>query len=152
MKTLDQAAMTAPQKEIYSLSQRHSQTTQKFHLLSIGSINRSDLLHDALLESRILHPSQTWKCEELWLIPDYRELWVIPKHEVFHVAILHDTLSPFELDEACRFIRRQWPHTRILVICAGEDFLEDSLYEDRVMPDASPEALITAIEHLVGKA
>jgi hypothetical protein len=99
------------------------------------------MVHDALLDG----PNS-----RLSIAPDYRMLWVIPKQESIQVVILHNTLSLFELDDASRFIRRRWPHARILVLRRGEGFLDDALYDDRLAPTVVPEVLLTAIERLAG--
>jgi hypothetical protein len=122
-------------------------------MLSVGSLDRSfvlhDALHDALVEAPCCHLSAAWNCLELWMIADCRELWVIPKQEAIQLAILHDTLSSFELDEAARLIRRHWPSVGILLIGTGEDSLDNALYDDRVSSGASLEVLLTAIDHLL---
>jgi hypothetical protein len=98
------------------------------------------MVHDALLDG----PNS-----RLSIAPDYRELWGIPKEESIQVAILHNTLSPVELEDASRFIRRPWPHARILVLRRGVGFLDDALYE-RVVLKAEPKVLLEAIERLAG--
>jgi len=65
-------------------------------------------------------------------------------------VILHNTLSSFELEDASRFIRRRWPHARILVLHSGEGFLEDALYDERVALTVAPGVLLAAIERLAG--
>jgi hypothetical protein len=77
-------------------------------------------------------------------------LWAIPKQESIQVVILHNTLSPFELEDASRFIRRRWPHARILILRRGVGFLDDALYDEHVVPTAAPEVLLAAIERLAG--
>jgi hypothetical protein len=84
----------------------------------------------------------------LSIAPDCRDLWVIPKQESIQVAILHHTLSLFELEDASRFIRQRWPHARILVLRKGEGFLDDGLYDERVAPDVAPAVLLMTIEQL----
>jgi hypothetical protein len=125
-----------------------------FHIAkATTSLDRSfvlhDALHDALVEAPCCHLSAAWNCLELWMIADCRELWVIPKQEAIQLAILHDTLSSFELDEAARLIRRHWPSVGILLIGTGEDSLDNALYDDRVSSGASLEVLLTAIDHLL---
>lgn len=110
------------------------------HVLSVGPVQRGCLVHEALHSRTNTHLSIT---------PDYRRLWVLPRQEHFHVAVLHNTLSGKELEEASQFIRRQWPQARILVIRFGQEFLDDALYDERVTPAASTEALQAAIDRLV---
>jgi hypothetical protein len=74
----------------------------------------------------------------------------MPEAERVDAAILHSTLTPLELDDASRLIRRRWPAARILVIREGSEFLDDALYDDRVFPTIVSEILLPAIERLLG--
>jgi hypothetical protein len=114
--------------------------TEATHVLSVGPVQRGCLVHEALHSRLNTHLSIT---------PDWKRLWVLPKQENFHVAVLHNTLSGKELEEASQFIRRQWPQARILVIRFGQEFLDDALYDERVTPAASTETLQAAIDRLV---
>ncbi len=126
---------------IRSTDRRGVQLPDAIHVLSVGPIDFGSMVHDALLNG---------PCSRLSIAPDYRELWVAPKQESVQVVILHSTLSSFELDDACRFIRQRWPHAKILVLRGGEGFLDDPLYDERVVPTVAPEALLAAIERLAG--
>jgi hypothetical protein len=75
---------------------------------------------------------------------DYRKLGST-SHGIPALIVIHDSLPPAELADACRFIRRHWPLTRILVIHDGEEFLEDSLYDDRVGTGVTGRDLIARI-------
>jgi hypothetical protein len=97
------------------------------------------MVHDALLDVASLR---------LTIATGYQKLWGMPMQESIQVAILHNTLSSFELDAASRLIRRRWPHTRILVVSRGESLLQDALYDDRVEPTVAPELLLTIIQRL----
>jgi len=108
----------------------------------VGPVDHSFVVHDVLLEV----PNS-----RLSIATDYRELWEIPKQLSIHVVILHDTLSSFELEAACQLIRRGWPQARILVVRRGEDFLDDALYDYRVLPTEAVEVLLTTIERLIGE-
>lgn len=149
MKALGQATPTTAVNESRDPSSGQIPTSEKVHLLSIGSVDLWYALHDALTEERNSRTSVAGACREVWMIPDYRDLWVIPRQQIFHAAILHNTLSSLEVDEACRFIRRQWPSAKILVIRACVDFLDDALYEDRIMPGASSDALLQSVDRLL---
>lgn len=109
-------------------------------VLSVGPVERGCVVQDALHGRPHTHLSIT---------PDYRRLWMISKQERFHVAVLHNTLTGGELEEASQFIRRQWPQARILVIRFGQEFLDDALYDERVTPAASTETLQAALDRLV---
>jgi hypothetical protein len=117
--------------------------TKKVHVISVGAVDRGSMVHDTLLKVPRFH---------LTIATDYRALWATPKREDFQVAVLHNTLSSFELEEACRFIRQTWPHARILVIRAGEGFLDDALYDERVLPRVAERFLLSAIERLADGA
>ena len=149
MNRLGQFALTSTGNESCSLGSEQAQTDEEIHLLLISPIDHSYALSDAFTEKEHSRLAVARNCRELWMIPDLRELWVIPKHETLDVAILHDTISSFELDEACRFIRHQWPSAKILVIRAGENFLDDALYDDRVMPGASAGVLLKAVDEIL---
>jgi hypothetical protein len=124
-----------------TMNRRHFQIPIAIHVLSVGPVDRGSMVHDALLHEPNFHLS---------IATDYRELWRIPTQESVHIAILHNTLSAFEAEAACRLIRRRWLHARILVVSAIESKLEDALYDDRVAPSASSEVLFTTIERLAG--
>jgi hypothetical protein len=97
------------------------------------------MVHDALLEGPGFHLS---------IATGFLDLWAVQKHGDFQLAILHQTLTSPDLEDACRFIRHHWPQTRILVIRGGEDFLEDALYDDRIIPNVAREVLLATIEQL----
>jgi hypothetical protein len=120
-------------------NQRDIRTSKNIRVLSVGSIDRGSMVHDALLEGREF---------QLSIAMDIIGLRSILEHEEFQLAILHNTLATRELEDACRFIRRQWPHSKILVVRAGQDFLEDALYDERVIPDVAREVLLATIEVL----
>jgi hypothetical protein len=75
---------------------------------------------------------------------DYRRLGSTP-HGIPALVVFHDSLPPAELVDACRFIRRRWPLTRILVIHDSEELIEDSLYDDRVGTGVTGKDLIARI-------
>jgi hypothetical protein len=125
---------------IGTLGRGHIRTAKTIHVLSVGPVDCGCMVHDSLLEG----PSFRLSIE-----PDYRKLWAIPKLESIEVAILHSTLSLFELEKACRLIRQRWPRSRILVVRRGEDFLDDPLYDDCVVPTVAPDVLLAAIERLL---
>ena len=123
-----------------TLGQTHFQMAQTIHVLSVGPVDCGSIVHDALLDGASFHLS---------VATDYRKLWGIPVHESIHVAVLHDTLSSFELEAACRLIRQRWPRAKILLISRRESSLDDGLYDDRA-PTAAPDLLVTTIERLAG--
>jgi hypothetical protein len=126
---------------IGSMSHRGFQVRKAIHVLSVGAMDYGCMVHDALLSGPRFRLS---------VATDYRELWMIPNQESLQVVILHDTLSSSELEYASRLIRRRWPRVRILVVCNGEGFLDDALYDVRVVSNVSREVLQTTIERLIG--
>jgi hypothetical protein len=125
---------------IGNLDGRQFRIPKTIHVLSVGPVDFGSLVHDALLDG----PNS-----RLSIAPDYRMLWAIPKQESIQVVILHNTLSSFELDDASRFIRRRWPHTRILVVRQGEDFLDDALYDVQVVSNVDRQVLLATIQCLI---
>lgn len=121
------------------LHQKCIQMEMHLRVLSVGSVDRGNIIHDALIEGPGFHLS---------IATDYWDLRAIPEQDDFQVAVLHNTLDLFELDDACRYIRHRWPHARILVIRADGGCLDDPLYDDRVAPAVAREALLTKIEQM----
>jgi hypothetical protein len=113
--------------------------TRGIHVLFVGPVEFGSVVHDALVDGMDFRLS---------IAPNYRELWVIPRNESIQLIILHSTLSPSELEQATRLVRKQWPDTRILLIRTSEGSLDDPLYDDRVVPTASSEVLFRRIEGL----
>jgi hypothetical protein len=116
--------------------------TDFLHILSVGHVSLSILVGDAM--------SGSWKCQ-LTVATGSRELRLLPKHVDVDAAILHCTLSSLELEDASRFIRRQWPSARILIIRGESEFLDDALYDDRVLPAVASQVLLPTIERLTGR-
>ena len=139
MNSIRQVVKSSDGSAIVNLDQRDGRRAETIHILCVGPVDRSYMVHDVLLGV----PNS-----QLSIVTNYRELWVFPKQEAFRLVILHNTLALFELDEVCRFIRQQWPHARILVVRRGGGFLDDELYDDRVIPTVAPEVLLTTIERL----
>jgi hypothetical protein len=111
-------------------------------VLSIGLEVPDHVLHEALLSE----PNS--RC---YGVSDCRDLSMIPGQTVIELAVLHCALLPFELERASATIRRQWPHARILVIRLGEDFLDDALYDQRIVPPVGPAELRATSERKGGK-
>jgi hypothetical protein len=141
MNSLHEVVKNDDGNAVASLARTDALREKVIHVLSLGPVGRGNLVHDALFEL----PSF-----RLSIVRDYRELWMIPKQKSIHVVILHNTISAPELEDAGRFIRRRWPHARILLVCAGPGLINDALYDDRVAPTVAPEVLLKAIERLIG--
>jgi hypothetical protein len=141
MNRLCDVSKVVEESAIGRINHRDTQKPMAIHVLSVGALVCGSRVHDALLNGPGFRLS---------IAPDYRELWRIPKQEAVQVAILHNTLSTFELDDVSRFIRQRWPHARILVVRNGEGFLEDALYDVRVLSNVDREVLVATIERLIG--
>lgn len=114
-------------------------TIEPIHILSIGQCKPCHTLSDELLDIPGFKVSS---------VLDYRELIQTIRY-VPALVLVHDSLQPVELEDACRLVRQNWRFARILVIRDGEEFLEDALYDDRVLPDISGKDLIVKILFLV---
>ena len=111
-------------------------------VLSMGQEVPDNVLHDAL------RSEPNARC---YSARDCRDLSMIPDQTVIEFAVLHQTLGPFELAQASATIRHRWPHARILVIRLGEDFLDDALYDDRIVPPVSPTRLLGMIKRILSQ-
>ena len=108
-------------------------------ILAVGAGAWGRPVHDALRSKRSLRLCST---------DDPRTLWLMPTQQTIHVIVLNFSLSAYELEEVGRLARHRWPGAKILVVRAGEDFMEDALYDDRISPTADPGMLIASIERL----
>jgi hypothetical protein len=79
------------------------------------------------------------------------ELCAIPQEESFEIAILHHSLSRSDLHDASAYVRRRWPHAKILVISAETEALDDPLYDERMLPGLSQSVLLAIIDQLAGR-
>ena len=122
------------------LDRAHIRMSKTIHVISVGPVDCGSMVHDALLGGTSFHLS---------IATDYRKLWEMSAQESIHMAVLHDTLSSFELEAVCRLIRQRWPYAKILLVARGESLLDDGLYDDRA-PTAAPDVLLTTIERLTG--
>jgi hypothetical protein len=110
------------------------------HVLSIGSAETLNTPYETCLRER---------GHALAVVNGYKDLFRAVKIESCEVAVLHQSLSPDELHEVAHFIRRRWPAARILIVRPEEWWLDDVLYDDRVVPGVNPELLLSAVERLL---
>ena len=115
---------------------------EAIEILAVGTDVWEKPIQDALLAGPSFRLCST---------TDLRTLWLTPIQQSVHVIVLHDSLSQTELESVSRLARRSWPSAGILVIRAGEDFLEDALYDERIFPTACSDTLVAPIERLAGK-
>lgn len=127
---------------VESLARTALRMPKAIHVLSVGPVAHGNMVYDLLLELPDFRLS---------IATDYSGLWAIPSQQSIDVVVLHNTFSSSELEDSCRFIRRRWPHAGILLVHWGESFLEDALYDDRVVPDVAPEVLLSTIQRLKGR-
>lgn len=109
------------------------------HVLSVGTTEQSARICDTLLMRQKCH---------LLAVREAQELSSPPSGEWIDVAILHASLGRNALRQSARAIRRQWPWARILLLGMNSEILDASLYEERLSPAASAEALLASIELL----
>ena len=139
MNKLCSIAKSTNENAIGTLDREQTLVAKSIYLLSVGSVDRASIIHDALLYG----PKY-----RLTIAIDYRQLWELPLREFIQVAVLADSLSSFELEAACRLIRRRWPHTKILLIRDGAGSLDDAFYDDCVASAVTHERFLTVIERL----
>ncbi|MFZ1085852.1 MAG: hypothetical protein WAN35_12885 [Terracidiphilus sp.] len=137
MNKLCNIATSTKENAIGTLDREQTLVAKTIYLLSVGSVDRASIIHDALLYGPKYH---------LTVATNYRQLWELPLREFIQVAVLADTLSSFELEAACQLIRRRWPHTKILIIRGGAGYLDDALYDDCVASTVTEEVFLTVIE------
>ena len=113
--------------------------TTTLHVLSIGSMESRDAVRDVLLLRR--------RCR-LSAAESYRDLCAVPASESFDIAVLHPARSEHELRISLEYVRRNWPRTRILMVSANAENVNDPLYDERVPPDMSQDAFLSVIERL----
>jgi DNA-binding NtrC family response regulator len=82
-------------------------------------------------------------------VTSYCELFNIARQQSFEIAIVHEMLSVREFRDCSAHIRRTWPGTKILVICAEAGVLDDPLYDDWIAPTYSPDASLATSERLI---
>jgi hypothetical protein len=109
------------------------------HVLCVGSGLGPDAVRDAL--------ARHGGCR-LLVAPSFFDLFDISREDTVRIAILHCSLSAAQLREACAYIRRTWPHARIVVLGAGVEGLDDPLYDERVPPETPSGRLLGIIERL----
>jgi hypothetical protein len=126
-------------KTAENLEGEESSVSEAIEVLVVGNHALDDEAYNAMRTAPSLRMCST---------SDLRTLWLIPKQQCIHVIIFHGNLSPDQLSEAGRLARQRWPLARILVIRAGEEFLEDTLYDHRVPPSLTADVLIATIERM----
>ena len=76
---------------------------------------------------------------------------MIPKQDPIDLVILHNVFTLSELEDSSRFVRRRWPHARILLVHGKNELLDDALYDERVDPNVTSENLSSTIQRLTGR-
>lgn len=106
------------------------------HVLFLGSGQGSDTIREALAQCHVYRLS---------VATSFSDLFDISKEDKVRIAILHRSLSPIQLREACAYIRRTWPVAKILVLGTGAEDLDDPLYDELVDLGASVDKLVDMI-------
>jgi len=114
-------------------------TKNPIQLLSVGRIDPTLLASDALRNEPNFAIS---------VAKDYRELWLQSKEESIEIALLHNSLCSFELEQAARLVRCRWPKARILIIRSGEVHIDRAVYDDCLLPSVNSEVLVQRIFEL----
>jgi hypothetical protein len=125
-----------------TVSEGRVTTAHSLHVFSIGTSDPIHIAYDIFLSQH--HCAISFAA-------NYRELCAISTREMCDIAVLQSTLSPSDLRESACLVRRRCPSARILVIRDHVQFLEDALYDHRVMPGINPEALLSVIRSLTGR-
>ncbi len=124
------------QEHISTFELKSVSTKRPIQLLSVGRIDATHLSSAAL-------------CNEpnfaISVARDYRELWLQSKEETIEIALLHNSLCSFELEEAARLVRCRWPKAKILIIRFGEVHIDRAVYDDCLQPSVNSEGLIQRI-------
>jgi hypothetical protein len=110
------------------------------HVLAVGPIANLDPTYDKYFAERGF---------VLAIAAGYRDLLQTSEDRRCEVAVLQEALSQDELLEVAHFIRRRWPEAGIVIIRQEEWWLEDAIYDERVMPGAAAELMLSAVERLV---
>jgi hypothetical protein len=113
--------------------------TTTLHVLSIGSTKSCNFVRDVLLVRG--------KCR-LFSAVSYQDLCAVPANERFEIAVIYQTLSEHELRVSLEYVRRHWPSTKILLVSANSESIDDPLYDEWACPEISQNAFLTAIEQL----
>ena len=108
------------------VSQEGTVNSGILHAVVLGPADRCNAVRDVIL--------QRGRCR-LSVVTSYCELFSIPKRESFQIAIIHELLSLREFRDCASHVRRTWPRTKILVICAKAEVLDDPLYDECVTRD-----------------
>jgi hypothetical protein len=114
-------------------------TLEPIHIISVGQCRPHHFISEEILDIPGVKVST---------VLDSRDLDTAIRG-VPALVLTHDSLHLAELEDTCRFVRRRWPITRILAVHDDEEFLDDSLYDDRVRSDVSGRDLILRILFLV---
>lgn len=110
------------------------------HVLFLGPEDPEDDMYNLLLHRLQFRVLLTSDCQELWLLPS---------GEVFHLAILHSTLSDLDLEVGSRIIRQKWADAKILVIRNDADLLDEDLYDARLDSTAEAATFLETVRRLL---
>lgn len=109
-------------------------------ILSVGLDQSLDMAYGALLVGR--------PCE-ITTVRHRGELNEMPTNENFDVAILGEQLPNDRLVETASVIRRRWPRANILAVSSRPLGIDDTLYDERILPGYSAKVLIAEVLRLL---
>jgi hypothetical protein len=136
MSTIKSLAALNGHEPSSRVSEGYVTTSPSLHVFSICTSDPIHIAYDIFLSQHHRGISAA---------ANYRELCAISTQEPCDVAVLQSTLSRSDLQESASLVRRRWPSARILVVRDNAQFLEDALYDHRVLPGINPEALLSVI-------
>lgn len=110
------------------------------HVLYVGPLDGTYAIYETLCEAPGLRFS---------VAVDYHAVWLIQRPQSIDLAILHSSLSNSEIDDLTRYLRRKWPHVRILLIRDNAEFLDDALYDERLPSCTDANVLLTVLSGLL---
>ena len=130
-----------PSKRKYQNSESENVSTKEpIHLLSVGRIEPTPLAGNALSDESNFAISTAI---------DYRELWLQSTEESIDIALLHNSLCSFQLEQAARLVRCRWPMAKILIIRSGEVGIDRAVFDDCLPPSINSEVLLQRVFNLI---
>jgi hypothetical protein len=113
-------------------------TKSPIQLLSVGRIEPT-LISNALRDEPDFMVS---------VVKDYRELWLQSREDSIEIALLHNSLCSFELEQSARLVRSRWPKAQILIIRSDKLHIDRDIYDECLLPSVNSEVLVQRIFNL----
>jgi len=109
-------------------------------VLSVGLQHSLDIAYGSPLMGR--------PCE-ITRVSHRGELDAIQASADYEVAVLGEALCREKLIETARLIRGRWPRANILAVSAEPLEIDDTLYDDRILPGYSAKVLVAEVLRLM---